>query len=188
VIVKETLQGVRVTVVVGLIGAGHQQGEVLLLSRVAREVGVDALCDLAKERFKAGRWIELFGLVGIAKCGIMRLPRALARILSPVAGGVGVVEVNFAFGDARFEIIEFSVKDADLAEVTSFKGLELGAELGKLRFAFREPRANGGKLLALVEEVEIVRGSLEDDFGWHAASRGSTSSLAERSTAFLRRR
>jgi hypothetical protein len=38
----------------------------------------------------------------------------------------------------------------------------LGAELGKLRFAFREPRANGGKLLALVEEVEIVRGLLEE--------------------------
>jgi hypothetical protein len=42
--------------------------------------------------------------------------------------------------------------------------------LGKLGFAFREPRANGGKLLALVEQVEIVRGLLEDDFGWHAAS------------------
>jgi hypothetical protein len=104
VIVKQALQGFCVAAVVGLIGAGHQQGEVLLLGVVAREVGVDALGDLAKEGLEAGRWVELFGFAGIAECGIMGLLRALAGILSPAAGGVGVVEVDFALGDARFEI------------------------------------------------------------------------------------
>jgi hypothetical protein len=170
VIVQETLEGFRVAAVVGLIGAGHQQGKVLLLGCVAREVGVDAPGDLAKESLEAGRWVELFGFTGIAECGIMGLLRALAGILSAAAGGVGVVEVHFALGDARFKIVELSVKEADLAEVTPFKGLELGAELGKLRFAFREPSTNSSKLLALVEEFEIVGSLLEDDFGWHAAS------------------
>jgi hypothetical protein len=172
VIVKETLQSFRVTAVVSLVGAGHQQSEVLLLGLVAREVGVNALGDLAKKGLEGGRWIELFGFVGIAECGIMCLLRSLAGILSSAAGGVGVVEVDFTLGDACFHVIEFCVEDADLAEVTPFKGLELGAELGKFRFAFREPRANGSKLLALVEEVDIVRGLLKDDFGWHMASRG----------------
>ena len=167
-IVKETLQGFRVAAVVGLIGASHQQGEMLLLGLVAREVGVDALGDLAKEGLEAGRWIELFGFMSIAKCSIMSLLRALAGILGSAARGVGVVEVNFTLGNARFEFVELSVKHADLAEITPFKGPELGAELGKLRFALRKSRANCNKLLALVEEVDIVRGLLKDDFGWHA--------------------
>jgi hypothetical protein len=171
VIVEEALQGFHVTAVVSLIGAGHQQRKVLLLRRVACEVGMHALSDFAKESLEAGRRLELFSLAGIAECGIMSLLRALAGILSPAAGGVGFVEVDFALGDARFKIVEFSVKDADLAQVTSFKGLELSAKLGKLRFALSQPRANGGQLLALVEQIEIVRGLLEDDFGWHGAYR-----------------
>ena len=179
-IVKKTLEGVCVSAVIGLIGAGHQQGKVLLLGRVASKVRVNALGDLAKERLEAGRRVEFFDRVGISECGIMSLLRALASIFSPTACGVGVVEVDFALSDARFEIVELSVEHPDLAKVTPFKGLELGAELGKLRFAFRQLRANGGKLLPLVEQVEIVRSLLEDDFGWHAAS---PSSLSERSPA-----
>jgi hypothetical protein len=56
--------------------------------------------------------------------------------------------------------------------------------LGELRFAFSQPCANGGELLPLVEQVEIVRGLLEDDFGWHAVSHEGNSSLAERSCLF----
>jgi hypothetical protein len=170
VIVKETLQGFGVAAAVGLIGAGHQQGEVFLLGIVACEVGVDALGDVAEEGLEAGGWVELFGFVGIAKCGIMGFLRTLTGFLGSAAGGIGAVEVDFAPGDARFEVVEFGVEDADLTKVTAFEGLELGADLGKLRFTLGEHIADGGKLLALVEESGGVRDSLEDDFGWHAAS------------------
>ena len=142
-----------------------------MLSVVARKVGVDALGDVAEESLEAGRWVELFGFAGLAECGIMGLLRTLAGFLGSTAGGVGVVEVDFALGDARFEVVEFGVEDADLAKVTAFEGLELGADLGKLRFALGERSANGDKLLALVEEGCVVRGLLEDDFGWHTAFR-----------------
>jgi len=168
VILKETLQDFYVAAAIRLIGAGHQQCEVLLLGLGAREVRVNALRKLAKEGLEDGRWIELFGFAGIAECGVMGLLCALAGILSSAAGSVGVIEINFALGDARFEFVELSVKDANLAEVTPFKGFKLGAELGKLRFALRQPRANRSELLALVEEIDTVRGLLEDDFGWHA--------------------
>jgi hypothetical protein len=171
VIIKETLQSLRVSATVSLIGACHQQGEVLLLGIVAREVGVDALGDVAEEGLEAGRRVELFGFVGIAKCSVMGLLRALARLFSSAAGGVGVVQVDLTLGDARFELVERGIEDADLAEVTAFESLELGADLGNLRFALGERSANGGQLLALVEEGDGVRGLLENDFGWHAASR-----------------
>jgi hypothetical protein len=170
-IVKEALQGFGVAAAVGLIGAGHQESKVFPLSVVAREVGMDALGDLAKKGLEAGRWVKLFGFAGIAECSIMGLLRLLAGFLGSAAGGVGVVEVDFALGDARFDVVELGVEDADLAEVTAFEGLELGVNLGKLRFALGERDANCGKLLALVEEGGGVRGWLEDDFGWHAASR-----------------
>jgi hypothetical protein len=170
-IVKETLQRFGVTTAVGLVGAGHQQGEVLLLGVVAREVGVDALGDVSEESLKAGRWIELFGFVRIPICGIMGLLRTLASLLGSSAGGVGIVEVDFAFGDPRFEIVEFCVEDADLTKVSAFEGLELGTDLGKLRFTLGERGPNSSKLLAFVEEGGVVRGLLEDDFGRHAASR-----------------
>jgi len=171
VIVKQTLQGFGVAAAVGLISAGHQQGEVLLFGVVAREVGVNALSDVAKEGLEAGRWVELFGFVGVAECGIMGFLRALTGFLGSVAGGVGSIEIDFAFGDARFEVVEPGVEDAYLAEVTTFEGLKLGADLGKLRFALGERGADGGKLLALVGEGDVVRGLLEDDLGWHAGCR-----------------
>jgi hypothetical protein len=142
----------------------------LLLGVVAREVGMDALGNVAEESLEAGWWIELFCFAGIAECGIVGLLRTLAGLLGAAAGGVGVIEVDFALRDTRFEIVEFGVKDADLAEVTAFEALELGADLRKLRFALGEHSANGGELLALVEERGVVGGLLEDDFGWHAAS------------------
>src|SRR5271156_4595416 len=98
----------------------------------------------------------------------MGLLRALAGLLGAAAGGVGVVEVDLALGDARFEVVERGVEDADLAEGTAFEALELGADLGKLGLALGERDADGSKLLALVEESGGVRGLLEDDFGWHA--------------------
>jgi hypothetical protein len=171
VIVKQTLQGFGVATAVRLIGASHQQGEVLLLGVVAREVGVDALGDIAEECLEAGRWVELFGFAGIAKCGIVGFLRALTGFFGSAPGGVGVVEIDFALGDARFKVVEFGVEDADLAEVSTFEGLELRSDLGKLGFALGEHRTDAGKLLAFVEEDGVVRGLLENDFGWHAASR-----------------
>jgi hypothetical protein len=186
VIVKQTLQGFGVATAVRLIGASHQQGEVLLLGVVAREVGVDALGDIAEECLEAGRWVELLGFVGIAKCGIVSFLRTVAGLFGSAPGGVGVVEIYFALGDARFKVVEFGVEDADLAQVSTFEGLELGSDLGKLGFALGEHRTDAGKLLAFVEEDGVVRGLLKDDFGWHAASHEGSSSLAERSSAFRR--
>ena len=170
-IVKQTLQGFGVAATVGLIGAGHQQSEVLLFRVIAREVGVDALGNIAEEGLEARRWVELFSFMGIAECGIMGLLRALARLLSSAPGRVRVVEGDFALGDARFQIVEFGIKDTDLAKITTFEGLQLSADLGKLGLALGERRANSGKLLALVEEGLVVRSLLENDFCWHAASR-----------------
>jgi hypothetical protein len=165
VIVKQTLQGFGVATAVRLIGASHQEGEVLLLGVVAREVGVDALGDIAEECLEAGRWVELFGFAGIAKCGIVGFPRALAGLFGSAPGRVGVVEIDFALGDACFQVVEFGVEDADLAEVSTFEGLELRSDLGKLRFALGEHRTDAGKFLAFVEEDGVVRGLLENDFG-----------------------
>ena len=170
-IVKQTLQGFDVATTVGLIGASHQQSEVLLFRVIARKVGVNALGHIAEESLEARRWVELFGFMGFAECGVMGLLRALAGLLSSAPGGVGVVKIDFALSNARFQIVDLGVEDSDLAEITTFEGLELGADLGKLGFALGERRANGGKLLALVEEGLVVRGLLENDLGWHVASR-----------------
>jgi hypothetical protein len=170
VIVKETLQGFNVAAAVGLIGTGHQQSEVLLLGVVACEVGVYTLGDVAEEGLEAGRRIELFGFVGLTECGVVGFLSALAGLLGSPAGGLGVVQVDFARGNARFEVVELGIEDADLAEVTAFEGLQLGAEVGKFRFALGEHRADGSKLLTLIEEGCVVRGLLEDNFSWHTAS------------------
>ncbi len=170
-IVKQTLQGLGVATTVGLIGAGHQQSEVLLFCIVAREIGMNAFCDVAEEGFEARRWIELFSFMGFAECGIVGLLRLPTSLLGTTACGVGVVESDLAFGDTRFQIVEFGVENTDLAEITTFEGLKLGSDLCDLGFALGERRANHGKLLALVEESLVVRGLLENNFGWHAASR-----------------
>jgi hypothetical protein len=169
VIVKQTLQGFDVATAVGLVGAGHQQRKVLLLGLIPCEVGVNTLRDIAKESFETRRRVELFGLASIAECGIMGLLRPLAGLLGAAACGVGVVEVYLTLRDPSLKRIQLSVENADLTEITAFKGLELEANLGKLGFALGKLRPNGSKLLALVEQRNGVRALLENDFGWHAA-------------------
>jgi hypothetical protein len=169
-IVKQTLQRFGIAAAVGPIGASHQQREVLLLGIVAREVRVYALGDIAKERLEAGRRIELFGFASLAERGIMGLLRALAGLLGTAARRVRVVQVDLALSNTSFQVIELGIQDANLAKITAFKSLKLSADLRKLRLALSERRANGGKSLALVEQRSVVRGLLEDDFGWHAAS------------------
>lgn len=181
VIVEQALQGFSIATAVGLIGTGHQQGEVLLLGVIACEVRVDALGDVTEEGLQTGWRIELFRLAGLPKCGIVSLLRTLTSLLGAMACGVGVVESDFALSDACFKLIKFSVEDANLAKIPAFKALELSAKLGKLGFAFGKRGADSGKLLTLVEESGGVRGLLENDFDWHATSRGGSSSLAERS-------
>ena len=51
------------------------------------------------------------------------------------------------------------------------QSLQLDPDFGKLRFALGQRGADGGKLLALGEESDGIRGLLEDDFGWHAPFR-----------------
>jgi hypothetical protein len=178
-IIKETLQGFGVATAIGLIGAGHQQREVFLLAIVARKVGMDAFGNVTEEGLQAGRWIELLDFVGIAECSVMGFLRPLTGFIGSVAGGVGVVEIDFALGNACFDVVKLGVENTDLAEVAVFEGLELGAQLSQLRFAIGELGTNASKLLAFVEEGNSVRGLLEDDFGWHAASASVSSSLAD---------
>ncbi len=148
------------------------QSEVLLLGVVPREVrGESAWRPHEKESSRLGGGIELFGFASIGECGIMGLRARWRASLGSMAGGFGVVEVDFALSNARFDIVELRVKDADLAKVTALEGLQLSAELGKLSFTLGKQRANGSQSLALVEKVDVVRGLLEDDFSWHTASR-----------------
>ena len=102
---------------------------------------------------------------------LLRLP---AGFFGPAASGVGVVEINFTLGDVRFDVVELGVQDADLTEVTAFERLELGAELGEAPISRSASRVRTAASCSapVFEEGEIVRGLLEDDFGWHAASRG----------------
>jgi hypothetical protein len=170
VIIQQGLQSFDVAAAVGLIGAGHQQGEMFLLGVVARKIRMDAFGDVTEEGLERGWWVKLFGCMGIAECCVVRFLRSLAGFLCSLAGGFGVVEINLAFGDASLEFIEFRVENTDLTEITTFESLELGADLGELRLALDEQGANSGKLLALVEEVRGVRGWLKSDFDWHVAS------------------
>jgi hypothetical protein len=165
VIVEQALQSFGIAAAVSLIGAGHQQGEVFLLSVIARKVGVDALSDLAEECLEAGGRVELFGFSGSAECGVMGRLCLATRFFGSAPRGVGVVKIDLALANPRFNIVQFSVKHAHLTKVTTLESFELSAELGKLRFALGQPCANAGKLLAFVEEGNLVRALLEDNFG-----------------------
>jgi hypothetical protein len=173
VIIEKTLQGFSIAAFVSLIGASHQQGEMLLLGFVACEVGVDAPGDVAEESLEAGWRIELFGFAGVAECGVTTFLCALAGLFGAAARSIGVVEIDFALDDARFELVELGVEDANLVEVTAFEGPELGADPGKVRFALGKPGADGSKLLAFAEKGSVVRSLMKDDLGWHAATRPS---------------
>ncbi len=187
VVVEETLEGFGVAAGVGLVGAGHEEGEVLLLGVVAGEVRVDALGEVAEEGFEAGGWIELFSFVGCAEGFVVGLLGLAAGLFSAEASGVGVVEGDLALGDAGFELVELGVEDADLAEVAAFEGFELGAELGELGLALGEGGADEGELLALVEEGGGVRGWLEDDLGGHTDSRGGSLQFSRAEVGISRR-
>ena len=162
VVVEQALQRLRVAAAVGLVGASHQQGEVPALGVVAREVGMDALGDVAEEGLEAGRRIELLSFAGLAEGSVVCLLRALASLLGAATSGVGVVEIDLAFSDPRFDLVQLGVEDADLAKVAALEGLELGANLRQLRFSLSQLGTNGGKLLALGEERSGVRGLLDD--------------------------
>ncbi len=111
----------------------------LLLGIVACEVRMDTLGDVAEEGLEAGRRVELLSASRASPYAASWVSCACWRgFFGSAAGGVGVVEVDFAFGDARFEIVELGIENTDLTEITAFKGLELGADLGKLRFALGE--------------------------------------------------
>jgi hypothetical protein len=172
VIVQQTQQRVRVAAAVGLVGTGHQEREVLLLRFIASKVGMDTLGKIAEERLEAGRWVKLFNLLAfIAECSVVRLLRALASFRGPLSRGIGVVKVDFMLGDARFDVIELSVEEANLPEVPSFECSELSTQLCELRFALGKRAAKGGELPALFKEG-VVRALMENDFGWHAAAAG----------------
>jgi hypothetical protein len=182
-IIQQALQRLRVAAAIRLIGPCHQQREVPLLVIIARKVRVYALGDIAKERLEARRRIELCSFIGLPERSIMGLLRALASLLGPAACRVGVIKVDLALCNARLQLIKLRIQHADLPKVTAFKSLQLRTNLRKLRFALGKRRANGGKLLALVEQSGLVRALLEDNFGWHAAFRNDISSLAKRSPA-----
>ena len=154
-IVEQLLQRLRIAAGIGLVGARHQQSEVLLLHFVACEVGMDAFCEIAKKGLKAWRRVIDFGRVVFAKRCFMRLMCAGARFLRALAGSVGIVEVHFALGDARFKVIELGVEVADLAEVAALECRELGAELCHFRGPLGKKGARRGKLRALVKQSGV---------------------------------
>ena len=73
---------------------------------------------------------EIFGFVGIPEGSIMGLLRSLTSFFGVTPGRAGVVEIDFALSDARFEVVELSVEDAGLTEVATLEGPEPGGELG----------------------------------------------------------
>ena len=119
-IVKQTLQHFSVAAAVGLVGARHQQGKVLLLGVIPREVRMNALGNLAEQRLEAGRRVKLFGFARRAERADLGLLRALASLRSPAPCRVGVVEVDLPLRDARLQVVELGIQNADLAQVTPF--------------------------------------------------------------------
>jgi hypothetical protein len=127
VIIQQTLECFGVAAPISLVGAGHQQSEMLLFGVVAGKVGMDAPGDLAKERLKARRGIGLFDFMGRGEGGIVSLLRLTAGLRSALARGVRVVQIHLAFGDASLQIVQLCVEHANLAEISVFKVLQLAA-------------------------------------------------------------
>lgn len=168
VIVEQALEGFGVAAGIGLVGAGHEEGEVLALGVVAGEVGMDALGEVAEEGFEGWRRIELGGLVGVGEGGLVGFAGSLAGGFGALAGVGGVVEIDLALGDAGLQVVELGVEDADVAEVAALKGSKLCAELGEVGFAVGEGGSKAGEVRALPGEGEVGRALLEDEVGWHA--------------------
>ena len=166
-IVEHAQQHVCIASAVRLVGTRHQQGEVAGLGIVAREVGMDALGDITKQRLQAGRRIELLRLLRRAMCGIMRLPRTLAALLSPLPRRVGVVQVHLTLGDARVQLVQLRIQHADLPQIAALKDLELRTQLRQLRLTLGQCCAYGRKLLALVAERGLGQVRLQGDLDGH---------------------
>ncbi len=171
VIVQQTLQHLGVPPAVRLIGPSHQQREVPLLVIIPRKIWVYALGNIAEKRLKTRRRIKLLSLPGLPKRRIMGLLRLPPRLLSPPPRRVGVIQINLPLRNPRLQLVKLGIKNAHLPKITPFKSLKLRPNLRKLRLPLRQRRANGSKLLPLIKQGSVVRSLLEDDFGWHAASR-----------------
>jgi hypothetical protein len=127
VIVEHALEEVGVAAAIGLVGARHQQGEMLLLVFVASEVGMNAPGDLAKECLEAGGRIGLLSLMRGGEGGVVGLLRLAAGFGGALTGRVGVVEIDLALGDAGLQVVEFCIEHAHVTQVTGLEGPELAA-------------------------------------------------------------
>ncbi len=174
-IVQQTLQHLGIPAAISLIGPSHQQRKVPLLVIIPRKVRMYALGNIAKKRLEAGRRVELLSLPRLTERSIMGLLRLPPSLLGPPPRRVGVIQIDLPLRNARLQVIELSIENAHLPKITPLKSLKLRPNLGKLRLALRQRRANGSKLLPLIKQGSVVRSLLEDDLGWHVQA---TSSLA----------
>jgi hypothetical protein len=142
-----------------------------LLVLIPRKVRVYAFGNIAKKSLKAGRRVELLSLARLAKRRIMGFLRLPAGLLGPPTGRVGVIKGDLALSNPRLQLIELSIENADLPKVTSFKSLKLRSYLRQLRLTLGKHSPNSGEPLPLIKQCSVVRSLLEDDFGWHEASR-----------------
>jgi hypothetical protein len=69
------------------------------------------------------------------------------------------------FGDAVFPFVELDVEDADLADVTAFEAVQLGAQVVEVSFAAGERAAEDGELGAEAKELGVFRSGLAGDRG-----------------------
>jgi len=138
---------------------------VLLFSFVACEIGMDAFCEFAKKCLQGRRRVNDFRLAVFGERSFMRLICACARFLCTLASAIGAVKVCFALGNARFQVIEFGVELADLAEVTALERSEQRAELCQFRLALGKEGARRRQLPAPFMQA-VVCGGLENEFGW----------------------
>ena len=114
-IVQQTLQRLRVSPAVRLIRPRHQQSKVSPFVVIAREVRMNALGHIPKERLQT-RWrIELFRLVRLAERSIMCLLCPSPRLLGSVAGRIGVIQIHLALSNARLHLVQLRIEHSNLA-------------------------------------------------------------------------
>ena len=167
VIVQQTLQRFSVSAAVSVVGARHQQCEIFLFALVACEVRMNALGKVAEKRLEAWRQVDLFRFVGFSEGGIVCFLRLLSRLLCSTPGGIRIIEIDLTLSDACFQLVELCIENSNHSQIAAFKRLELHANFGKFRFTLRQRSTHSRQLLAFVEQCIVVRGSLENNFGWH---------------------
>ena len=160
-----------VAAAVRLVRPGHQQGEVLLLRLVPREVRMDPLRNIPKQRLQARRRVELLRFPRIAKRRIVRLPRVLSRLLCPPPCRLGIVQLGLPLRGPRFPLVQLRIQCAHLPQITPLKALQLRTKLSQVRLALRKRAAHSRKLLALFKQRNGIRAWLENDFNWHGGFR-----------------